>query len=490
MNDEEHEARVRAVVSGLFGRDAIYMMAWASQMVVTTLLTPVMTRLLVPAQFGRAMLAQTLVELLYGILLFGLYTGVQRTYARDGEAAARRVVALAGCLAIVGGAVVYLTGVWWAGPLGTGGFSTPIKYAVIWSVLMALTAPSLALIRSRDRLGWFIAVTFAQTIFAQVLAVAFVVSQGRSANEYLLGEIVGQVVAMTLALAVARPLRIHRADSEHLRSVFRFSVALMPAGVAGFVISLSDRLIVHDRLGSAEMARYSLAANIAGFAVPLLYTMGNVWGARLLVLTDHRARMGVVGASRDGLCELVAAYTVAVAAASPILLEIFSPHRYRPDALLLVVALVALTAVPTAATAASQQALIAESRTRTIAVVTIVGAMVNVALNLILIGPFGLDGSALASLLQAICSAIVYHTLLGHDRPSLKLTTWAVIVCATAVTIGSTGLSYHGPVLALRAVVMLLALGFCCVRLLSLASPARYDAFRNRLGSYRHPVAP
>jgi O-antigen/teichoic acid export membrane protein len=479
--DEEHDAQVRAVVSRLFGRDAVYMTAWAAQIVVTTLFTPIMTRLMVPAEYGRAMVAQTLLELLSGILQFGLYTGVQRAYARAGDAAARRVVTLACGLAVVGGVVIYATGDLWGQAIGSGGFSTPIKYSVIWATLTALTLPALGLIRSRDQVRWYVATTFAQSVFAQALAVAFVVSQGRTASEYVLGEIVGQIVAAGVALAVARPLIFSRADRALLTEIFKFSVALVPAAIAAFVGSLSDRLLVHGLLGATALARYSLASNIGGFGASLIGVMSTVWSGRLFAVRDARARLRVVGASRDGLCELASGYTVAVVAASPILLRIWSPPSYNPDGLMLVTVLVALTAIPAAGVVTCEQAVIASGRTNVIAVVTVLGATLNVLLNLLLIPRLGIDGSALASLIQVSCSALVFHGLLGKDRPPLRVSTRGVIVCAAAVSLGSTLLGSHGPILGLRLVLMLIALGFCSLRLLSLAAPDRYDALRSSL---------
>ena len=183
MASGDHETAVQTAVSRLFGRDMIYMAAWAAQLVITALLTPVLTRLMLPSQYGRAMAATAVMQVQFVILGFGLYTGAQRAFAREGEDAARRVVTVACAMAVAGGAVFYATGRWWAPLLGLGSFPATVKYAVIWAVLSALTNTPLGLIRARDQLRWYVTVSFAQSIFAQLLAV-FVLIEGRSARGY------------------------------------------------------------------------------------------------------------------------------------------------------------------------------------------------------------------------------------------------------------------------------------------------------------------
>jgi O-antigen/teichoic acid export membrane protein len=460
----------------------VYVASWASQLVLTAVLTPVLTRLMLPSQFGRAMAATAVMQVQYVVLGFGLYIGVQRAFGRDGEDAARRVVTVACVMAVAGGAALYATGHEWAPLLGLGNFTATIKYAVAWAVLSALTNTPLGLIRARDQLPWFVAASFAQSILAQVLAVAFVLIEGRSARGYMLGEVIGQIVAAIVVLGVVRPLWVRRIHRELLTRTLRFSLTLLPASLAGFVIGDSDRLLVQAKLGSTALARYAVASNIGGFVAIALSMFAQIWLSRLFAVKDERVLRDVVGASRDGICQLAAGAALAVAAASPILLALWSPAGYHREGLLLVTALVATQAVPSAVGSMYAQTMIVHGRAKPVAALAVAAAALNVLLNFVLIPPFGIDGSAAASLLDLTCWAALYHLLLGHRRPPLRLRTSVVVLLGAALSIGSSALSSHGWVLGLRVLLAAAAVTYCCLRLLTLAGVSKRDWLDKRRG--------
>ena len=70
-----------AAVSGMFGRDMIYLAFWALQIVLAAALTPATTRLMPKTAFGQAAAGIAVMQLLNCICGFGLYTAVQRAYA-------------------------------------------------------------------------------------------------------------------------------------------------------------------------------------------------------------------------------------------------------------------------------------------------------------------------------------------------------------------------------------------------------------------------
>ncbi len=478
----DHEAEVQAAVSKLFGRDVAYIAAWAAQVVLTALLTPVLTRLMLPSEYGRAMAATAVMQVQYVILGFGLYTGAQRAFSRDGEGAARQVVTVACLLAVVGGVAFYVTGSLWAPLISPDGFSTPLRYATIWAVLSALTSTPLGLIRARDQLRWFIVASLAQTILAQVLAVLFVLARGRSASGYMFGEIIGQTVAVLVVLCVARPRLVSRSDTGLLAATVRFSLALLPAAAAGFVIGDSDRIIVKAQLGAVAVGRYAVSANIGGFVGLALGALAGIWISRFFAIEDDRVLRDVVGASRDGASQLAAGAALAVAASAPVLLAVWCPARYHPDQLLLVTALVAVQAIPLAVGEVYSQTLLVHGRAKMVAALSVATATLNIVLNLLLIPEFGLNGSAAASLVDLICWALLCHLALRKARPPVRPRAAVIVGCGMAISIVSTEVSPSGWMLGLRLAVAVLALGFCALRLTTLVAPGRLAGAHRHLG--------
>jgi O-antigen/teichoic acid export membrane protein len=295
---------------------------------------------------------------------------------------------------------------------------------------------------------------------AEGLGLLLVVAVRRSAGEYLLGQLLAQAAAVTVALLVARPLALRRRDRPLVARTLRYSIPLLPAALAVFVLESSDRLVLQGQLGSTAVARYAIAYNIGSIPILLLGVLNNVWMPRMFALVDDGARGAVLAQSRDALYALLIPVLVGLGIGAPLLLAVWAPPSYRPAGLLGVVAIVLATAIPCSGASAHTRSLLAAGRTRPVAVATLLAAAVNLGLNLALVPVAGISGSALATLV----SYGVYHA--GLARPASRSVSlpWpsralmAELGLAVAVIFGAAQLPATLPWLALR----LLVAAACC----------------------------
>jgi O-antigen/teichoic acid export membrane protein len=470
-----------AAVSGLFGRDMVYLAFWGLQIVLAAALTPVTTRLMGRTEFGQASAAVAVMQLLNCLFSFSLYTAVQRAYAREGgEENARRLVTLAIVLSIVTGAIAYGTGRWWCPAIGLGPFPSVIRYAVLWSVMGAITAPALGLIRSRDQLRGFVLASTAQSIFAQALALALVIFVQATASEYILGQLIGEVVTAMIALLIVRPRLLSRVHLPMLTDSLRFSSALIPAMIAAFVFNASDRIVIHADLGPSPLSRYTVAANIGGFSVVLLELVNMVWMPRMFAIKDIETRRNVLGTSRDGLYMLSIAFVIAIVAASPALLWLWAPSSYQPRTLLLVTALVAAGALPYADTMIYTQVLTVSGRTKAVAVSAAGASLLNLALNLALVPSLGIDGSAGISCFCYGVGAVRSRIAAGSDGPPVNRRALAMLIGGMAVCIASAAAPPYGVALVVRLLIAAAATVGFFVQLLALTRPEALQSLRSR----------
>ena len=471
-----------AHVSGMFGRDMIYLAFWALQIVLAAALTPATTRLMPKTQFGQAAAGIAVMQLVNCLCGFGLYTAVQRAYAgEDGEANARRLVSLSIALSLLTGSLVYATGRWWCPLFGLGPFPPAIRYAVLWAMLTAVSAPTLGLARSRDQLRGFIAASSAQSIFAQALALGLVVTVQATAANYLLGQTLGEVVTAVIGLWLARPQLPRLVHMPMFADALRFSSALVPAAIAGFLFDASDRIVIHGDIGAAALGRYAVARNIGGFAIVLLQLVSFTWMPRMFAMKDPASRRRVLATSRDGLYVLAVTFAVAVAAASPVLLELWAPSNYDPASLLLITALVAASALPYADAVIYQQVLVVDGRTRSVAVGSAALAIVNLALNLALVPSLGIDGSAAITCFCYTIGALRWRWLAGHAGPVTNPRPLALAIAGFAICIGSAAVPAFGAALAFRLFVALMATVAFVVQLVRLIRPDAKHRLRELL---------
>jgi O-antigen/teichoic acid export membrane protein len=458
------DERAAVAVRGLFGRDSIYLMFWVVQLGAAALFTPVTTRLLAPSHFGLVAASIAVMQVLVAIGSMSLQTAVQRRYAAPGgERDARRLLTLAIGISLLVFVLADLTGPVWSQALGLGPYPLAVRYAVAWAALTAASNAALGLLRSRDQLGPFAAVSLLQSVVAEGLSLLLIVTLERTAAVWILGELLAQAAAVTVALAYARPLLLRWRDRKIAVSALAYSVPLVPAALAVFVLETSDRLVVHHELGPEAVARYAVAYNIGSIPMILLGALTTVWMPRVFALADPRVRDSVLAQSRDALYALLIPVLAGLGIGAPVLLHIWAPPSYRPEDLLVVVALVSATSLTLAGAMAHTRVLLAEGRTLPVASATLLAAAVNLALNFLLVPVLGLEGSALATLLsygamQALLAKATRRGISRLQSPDRALV--VRVMAAAAIAFTAALLPVSVPFLGLR-----LALASACLAL-------------------------
>jgi O-antigen/teichoic acid export membrane protein len=211
---------------------------------------------------------------------------------------------------------------------------------------------------------------------------------------------------------------LRRRDLTLLRDGMVFALPLVPAMFGVYLLNSADRLIIQGMLGAEPLARYQVAYNIGSLPILVLLALDNVWLPRIFAVEDDEHRGAVLAASRDALYKLLAPAMVALSLGSPLLLRLWAPPEFRTDQLLLVTAVVIVSAVPYAAALSVTRGLLARNATGTVATATVVAALANVVLNFALIPGLGLTGAALATL---AAFALQHLLLLLRDRRSHRL---------------------------------------------------------------------
>jgi O-antigen/teichoic acid export membrane protein len=410
---EDERSSVAAAMQGLFGRDSLYLLFWFLQVLVAALATPLATRLLGAPEYGVFAAANALMQVLYVLGGLGLQVAVQKVFAERGPDDARRLVTLGvlGAGAVTG--VADLTGPLWSDALGFGEYGGAVRLAVLWAGTSAVTATLLALLRSQDRLLGFSVVSLLQSVAAEVLSLVLLLVLAPTAEAFVLGRLLAQGAAVAVGAALTRMRGLRPRDAVLVKGALVFGLPLVPAMLGSFVLGAADRFLVQDQLGQTAVAQYSVAYNIAALPMLVLSVLNSVWLPRFFAAGSGADGDAVVTASRDGLYRLLAPVMVGLSVAAPLVLRAWAPPEFRPDELLLVTAVVIVSAVPYTAGLSATRTLLTAARPRMIAVAALVASVVNVVLNLWWIPSHGILGAALAT---AVAYSVQHLLLLLPTR--------------------------------------------------------------------------
>ncbi len=392
----------------LFGRGLLFVVGWCLQIGSSVVISPVLAHALGPGQFGALSSAIALNQILIVVAVLGADRAVVVEHNQDsGLAGARTLLALSAVVGTAVTSVALVTAGAWTPVLGLSQHVDVVWPAVLWTAPSAFVQVCLALLMAQDRLRAFTVLNFLATVASQLVGLVLLGARPGSAAAYAWGGVVSLAAAAVLAVVLTRPtLRGVRAEGLVARAV-AIGVPLAIAGLSTFVLNASDRLILQRWLGSEEVGRYQIAYTVGSVVVILIGATSAAWTAGLSAIRDEVRRRDVLGTSRDEMVGILLPVVIGLTCGAPVVLSVVAPPSFRTDSLVPVTYLVLVTAFPTIVSTAAERALVMARRSRPIAVSVLIAAVSNVVLNIVLIGPLGVTGAALATVvasgLQAVC---------------------------------------------------------------------------------------
>jgi O-antigen/teichoic acid export membrane protein len=267
-------------------------------------------------------------------------------------------------------------------------------------------------------MGVFGSVTTARQRFALTGGISVVVVLLQGAATYLVlraGHGVIVLVSATTAIGLASyvayaaaaratfpglRLAVSRFSVRQVREVTAFSVFMFLISVAIHVSFNVDNLIIGAHLGTSAIAAYTVAVRLAeyqrqlcgqfsGFLFPLIVRFDaarNTEALRVTLLDGTRLALGLVGA-----------VTVCLIAFGNELVHLWMGPGFADSVMPLY--LLALAGIVMVAQGPAGNTLLATGRHRLVAGVSIVTILLNVALSLVLVSPYGLTGVAVGTAL-------------------------------------------------------------------------------------------
>ena len=361
---------------------------------------PLYTRFLSEADFGYAETILTLVILASILLRFGLGEAfVRYWHSADGPEARRRLARTTTGFVLVSTTVALVAGILLAGPLSELVLGTRNPTLMAFGVIGIWTFTNLevayAILRVDERRRAYLVASSVNVVLTVTLTVTLVVFLDEGARGYVLGNYAasGLVLLGLWAFAVREHLGLPRGGGA-LAGLLRFGAPTIPADAAVFLLNVIDRAWLLRAESPDAAGLYSVAIKLAtaviilvrGFQLawpPLAYSIGSDREAQVLYARVTTAFIAVSALMVAGFA-LLGRWVVRLLAAP----DFFGAHTALPW-LALGWALYGLYLV--LVTIAGR----AEVTIRTLPSAAL-GVVVNVVLLVLLVGPLGIVGAALA----------------------------------------------------------------------------------------------
>jgi O-antigen/teichoic acid export membrane protein len=405
----------------LAGRSGVYLIGNVVAQLATLITFPLYARVLGPSSYGLLTLLTAFVGLGRTVLLGGVNTALVRHYVGADDDRRRIVVGSALGYAVLAALGVNALSLAAARPLADllfapGGFDGVliIRLAVLSLALDVFVELLLGLARARNSAFVFVTGISARVVATIAFAVIFLVVMPMGVSGAMLA-MVGANLAACLALGILmRDSLSLRFDPATARTLLLFGVALVPMNLGSWVLNLADRYML-QWFGSLEMVGWYSAAYRVGTLVTVVFVapFHNAWLPYMFEHAEQSHGPGIIGTTSRLFVAVGLVAVTALAAFGGELLRLLAGSAYLPGAA--VIPLVALGAFLGGTASVFAPGIMVANKTWMSSAIFVLGAAVNVALNLALIPAFGMAGAAWATLISYTLIA------LGHLAASQRL---------------------------------------------------------------------
>jgi O-antigen/teichoic acid export membrane protein len=395
------------------------MVQWAGP-ILSFIFTPIITRILAPADYGVADYVLSVSSAASILALFALPQALAAHFNNHPEIAwQRRITGSALTLALIFGAGAGLLIFILAPTIAQLSFGNQqyvhlfrlVGVAFVFGVSGAILtgAAQLAL---RVRWGMVFSLTsIICTVFGNIV---FIVVLRLGAAGMLLTPILTGTVLSGVALVMTRQI-IGPPARATMGLLLHSGALLLPASAATWALQMIDRFFLVNYVSTTELGYYAIANKIAGLLYVVMAPIYAAWTPLALAMQDDPQ-------ARDRYA-IMSRYFVGIALAASLALSLFAT-----EILLVMTRPAYVPAAPYAGVLAYVQVFsgigtllytgaLASKQLKTVSWVVMVGAGVNIFLNMALIPSFGLWGATIATVIGVAVPQGLLYVLLQRVYP-------------------------------------------------------------------------
>ncbi|HUH15267.1 MAG TPA: oligosaccharide flippase family protein [Gaiellaceae bacterium] len=377
----------------------VYGLGGVVSRILAVFLLPLYTRFLDREDLGAVGLVVALSAVLVTVLRLGISSAFFRFYFESKDPAQRRLVVrtsfwftMASATAGLAAGVALAEPI--AGLLGIGDADlVRAGFVGIWAQMNyeQLTA----LFRAEERSTAFVLASLANVAVTIGATVLLVVAWEQGALGVIVGNFTGTLVVYLALLGVHREQLGLQFSRPLLREMNRFGIPLVPAALALIAVNFSDRFFLVHLADLEEVGLYEIGVRIASAMVLLLTAFRMAWPAFAYSIEDDGEARRTYAFVLTYLVAVASWLALALGLLAPWLVRLLTqPEFYAGER---VVAPLAFGGMAYAAYIVMVIGVGRAKRTQFNWLITGLAAVVNVALNLLLIPRYGMMGAAAAT---------------------------------------------------------------------------------------------
>jgi O-antigen/teichoic acid export membrane protein len=458
-----------AQIKRLVRHSAIYGLGGIVSRILAVLLLPLYTRYLRPSDYGAIETLLALSAVLVTVFRLGISSAFFRFYFDATDEAGRTLVVRTSFWFTMASATLALTlGVIFATQISHVLFGTDHRADLVRASFVGLWAQMnyeqlTSLFRVEERSVSYVIATLANLLVTVAATLVLVVGFDQRALGVIVGNFTGTLVVWAVLLAYRRFQLGLQFDYGLFRRMNHFGLPLVPSALALWAVNFIDRLFLVKLSSVHEVGLYSIGVRVASAIVLLLTAFRTAWPAFAYSIEDDDEARQTYGYVLTYLTFVASWLALALGLLSPWIVHVLTTPAFYPASR--VVAPLAFSGVAFAGYIVMAIGVGRARRTQFNWIVTGIGALVNVVLNIVLIPPYGMMGAAIATVAAYV---VMFFGMVVNAQMVYRVPyQWRRVATAagTAVALTVLGKLVHAPLplaIALSAAypLALLPLGF------------------------------
>lgn len=438
---------------------------------------PLYTHLFDPAEFGVVGIVLTISSLFMAVIGVGSDVAYARFFFAVQTQAERAVITTTWISFLaalgIGAALVLIPASDAIATLATGRVSdgSLVTLAVLLAPLRLTNLMFAQVLRNQYRARTYTSLNILTLAATVALILIAILGLRLGIAGVLVGMVGGELVMLPIRYGFVRRMFVKQVSGTTLRQMIRFGFPIVPASLAYWVFSASDRLLLSNLAGLGEVGLYSAAVSIVSMTTVAVTALSQAWMPHA-VEAFERDRLHAASLYGRMLTFVLVGFgglAVFLTTFAPEIVNVLTGDSYRTAAA--AVGPLALGVVAQATTHITSGGITLMHRTSRMATFSWIAALFNVALNVALIPLLGMVGAACATALTYVALSTTYG--IASQRLWAIAYEWRRSAMAIAVTlaavVGAYGLNATLPQASSEPLLAITAkLGYLIVFVLAL----------------------
>ncbi len=386
-----------------------------------------LTRLLTPEQFGVYSLVFSATTILHSLCFTWIEAAIARSYARaEADKELADLLATAYHYLVIGTIIVAVLGVTIIVALPfSNELKTVLGYGLGAVLLRSFLVMTLEARKAAREVTRYSVIEFFNIVAGFGLGITLILTTDLRAA----GPFAGLALAAAIALAFDLPKMLARAKGgtpsfEKLKTFFSYGMPISLSLILSYVLSAGDRFVISAMMGNASVGIYAAGYGTANRGLDVLFIWAGMAAGPLLIAAlelgnrEKAREMAAKAFSIMAFLTFPAATGIALVATPLANIMVGPGYREGAAAIMPWIAMAGLMNGIT--TYYLLNAFTLSRRTGVMALITAVPAVLNIALNILLLPSMGLMGAVAATII-AYSLGMVMTTVIGRKHFPLPL---------------------------------------------------------------------